>query len=628
MSERHNHHERTIRAKVAVKMIILKLANLFLLLTGAYLAGMSLLPATDSVVGIADAILYFVWGLILLTLMFLLSKLAHLPWFSALIPIALLSIKAIWRGQYRIQRTQNYDKGELLAASALSLTAMLPIMIMGYYMATGSYPNVLFAVDSPYYLHQVHALMTTSGYPPPSFELYGYASKYHYGVQALTAVISLVSGIKPHTVMFGIVVPLLQFLTYFLAYLLVTQVVKRGYGRYIVFGVILIGAKHHILDYLDLDIIGDIVKAQRYHFRYAHPPSLMGMVMTLAMLFCVLNYQKRRLRIVTTLLVGLMPMVKIPYAFFAGAGYATFLFWKYMRCRDRALMAHLFAAGALCILSYYLLSARYYGLQDVSNIEVFGFLAMTQPWQLVTLSVYTVLTLVLWPFVGRLRTTDQIRSLGMFVLGIFVLFLLLKFRGSNARQVFDPAIVPVILFLVSVGLASCDGGLQHRWYRKGYICALLVVMIPGLVSLVGHTYILLTKPALGHEYVSNAKIGEVLSKIPTQGTLIVTNDLRYPANNYKRKNRQFQFAGIFGHQNLATNFKYVRVSKTEWMALRKIKNQIDQLFCGDRWKSEEVEALKQTYPITHLVIHKNYPHPEDIPLEKVYENEDYILYVF
>jgi hypothetical protein len=253
---------------------------------------------------------------------------------------------------------------------------------------------------------------------------------------------------------------------------------------------------------------------------------------------------------------------------------------------------------------------------------------MTKPWQLVTLSVYAALTLVLWPFVGRLRTTDQIRSLGMFVLGIFVLFLLLKFRGSNARQVFDPAIVPAILFLVSVGLASCDEGLQHRWYRKGYICALLVVMIPGLVSLVGHTYILLTKPAEGHEYVSNAKIGEILSRIPTQGTLIVTNDLRYPANNYKRKNRQFQFAGIFGHENLATNFKYVGVPKTEWMALRKIKNQIDQLFCGDRWKSEEVEALKQTYPITHLVIHKNYPHPEDIPLEKVYENEDYILYVF
>jgi hypothetical protein len=64
------------------------------------------------------------------------------------------------------------------------------------------------------------------------------------------------------------------------------------------------------------------------------------------------------------------------------------------------------------------------------------------------------------------------------------------------------------------------------------------------------------------------------------------------------------------------------------MALKKIKNQIDQLFCGDRWKSEEVEALKQTYPITHLVIHKNYPHPEDIPLENVFENEDYIVYAF
>jgi hypothetical protein len=611
-------------------MVIAKLANLFLLFAGAYLAGVSLLPANDRVVGVAEAILYFVWGLILLTLLFLLSKFAHLPWFSALIPIALLSIKAIWRGQYRIQRTQNYDKGELFAASALSLTAMLPIMLMGYYMATGSYAGVFFAVDSPYFLNQVHALMSTTEYPPPSFELYGYAWKYHYGVQALVAMISLVSDIKPHTVMFGIVVPLLQFLTYFLAYLLVAQVVRRGYGRYILFGVILIGAKHHILDYLDGDIIRDIVEVERYNFRYAHPPSVMGMVMTLATLYCVLNYQTRRLRIVATILVGLMPMVKIPYAFFAGAGYATFLIGRYVRRRDRAFMVHLFAAGALCVLSYYLLAAMPYGVQDVSKLEVFGFLDMIVQWQLVTLSVYAALTLVLLPFAGRLRTTDQIRSLGLFVLGVFLLFFLLKFKGSNSRQVFDPAIVPIILFLVSIGLTSCGEGHKHRWYCKGYVGVLLVAMIPGLVSLVGHTYILLTEPAEGHEYVSNASLGEVLSRIPTQGTLIVTNDLRYPAENYKREGRQFQFAGIFGHKNLATNFAYAYrgVSKAEAMELTKVRKRIDSLFCGGRWAAEEVEALKEEYPITHLVIHKNHPHPEAIPLEKVYENEDYIVYAF
>jgi hypothetical protein len=64
------------------------------------------------------------------------------------------------------------------------------------------------------------------------------------------------------------------------------------------------------------------------------------------------------------------------------------------------------------------------------------------------------------------------------------------------------------------------------------------------------------------------------------------------------------------------------------MELTKVRKRIDSLFCGDRWAAEEVEALKEEYPITHLVIHKNYPHPEAIPLEKVYENEDYIVYAF
>ena len=609
-------------------MIIVKLAALFLLFIMAYLAGVSLMPANERVVGVSEAILHFVMGLVLLTLLFLLSKFAYLPWFASLIPIALLSIKAIWQGQYRIQRSPNYGKGELLTASALSLTAMLPILIMGHYMATSAYPGVFFSVDSPYFLHQVYALMTTSGYPPPTFELYGYAFKYHYGVQALAAIISLATGIKPHTVMFGLVVPLLQFLTSLLVYFLITQVVRKGYLRWVVFGVFLIGAKHHILDYLDGDIIRDIVQVERYHFRYAHPPSVMGMVMTLATLGCVLTYQKKSLRIVATLLVGLMPMVKIPYAAFTGAGYATFLFGKYVRHRDKNLMFHLFTAGALCILTYFFLAERNYGILSVSKIKVFGVIAMTQPWQLVTVSVYAALTLVLLLFVWRFRTTDQIRSLGMFLLGIFVLFLLVKFRGGNSHQFIDPAIVPIIIFLLSVGLASCSESKQHKWYRKGYVGALLIAMIPGLVSLVGHTYILLTEPAEGHEYVSNAKIGEVLSRIPTQGTLIVTNDLRYPAENYIRKNRQGQFAGILGHANLATNFRYVRVPKTERAALRKLRNQIDQLFCGDGWKPKEVEAFKQTYPITHLVIHKHYPHPNGIPLEKVHENEDYILYVF
>jgi hypothetical protein len=64
------------------------------------------------------------------------------------------------------------------------------------------------------------------------------------------------------------------------------------------------------------------------------------------------------------------------------------------------------------------------------------------------------------------------------------------------------------------------------------------------------------------------------------------------------------------------------------MELTKVRKRIDSLFCGGRWAAEEVEALKEEYPITHLVIHKNHPHPEAIPLEKVYENEDYIVYAF
>jgi uncharacterized phage-like protein YoqJ len=72
----------------------------------------------------------------------------------------------------------------------------------------------------------------------------------------------------------------------------------------------------------------------------------------------------------------------------------------------------------------------------------------------------------------------------------------------------------------------------------------------------------------------------------------------------------------------------VGVPKADRGELRKVWKKINTLFCGERWAAEEVEALKEKYPITHLVIHKNYPHPKAVPLENVYENEDYIVYAF
>lgn len=627
-------------------MIIVKLSVLLLLFGGIFLASTALLPRNNRVTGAAEVILYFVWGLVMLTLLFLLSKLVNLPWYSALIVVGLAAAYSLWQGQYRVQPAGKYQAGELAVVALLSLAAMLPVTIMGYYMAGGEYPGVFYAVDSPFFLHHVHALTHTSAYPPPSYELYPYAFRYHYGVQALVALLSLSSGISPHTLMFAIVVPLLQFLTSMLAYFLVVEAIRGKFARYLAFGILLVAWKHHLLDYLDTGIIRDIVQVERYNFRYAHPPSTMGMLMVLATIYCVLNYREKRLRIIATSLVGLMPMVKIPYMFFAGAGYASALIAAYRRQRDAGLIMHLFVAGAVCVMSYYLLAFRATpritftttstmtstsgGTRTGGLLEftVFGFLDMMSQWQIVTLLVYGTLALAILYFTRQAGANAQVRSLGFFVLGVFVLFSLIELENQNSAQVFDPVIVPAILFLVGIGLGACSGREQQQWYCRAYAGVLLVAMVPGLISLAGHTYILITEPSRGHEYVSNERLGEALSNIPVHDTLIVTNDLRYPAENYQREDRQLQFAGILGHRNLATNFEYRKTALARVPELRERKEKITRLFCGDHWMVEEVAALKHRYGVTHLVIHRHYPHPSDIPLERVYENSDYIVYRF
>jgi hypothetical protein len=609
-------------------VIVAKFLSLLLLLFGTYLTGLSLLPGRQRPEGIAETALYFALGLVLVALLFLGSKITHLPWYSTLVAVAVLSVKTLYLKQHRVQPTREFGIGELLGASVMALTAMLPILIMGFYMAVGTYPTVFFAVDSPYFLHHVHALMTTSEFPPPSFELWGFAWKYHYGTQALVALLSKASGLAPHTLMFGIVVPLLQFLAFFLAYLIIAALIRGRFARYLLFAVILMGSKHHVLSYSDGDLLDQILQVERYHFRYAHPPSVFGMVMVMAILYSVLNYQQHRLRIVATAMVGLIPVVKVPYALFTGCGYAAFLFVEYLRSRKAALMAHLLGAGALCILSYYIFAAAPYAVSGIAKVQAFGFLSMMTSWQILTVSVYFVLTLLLTALTRTVRINSQQISLGLFVLAIFVLFLPLELQSRDAVQVFDPVIAPAILLLLSIGLNNCAEGRDRGWYCRAYFGALSIAVIPGAISLAGHTNLLITKPEAGHEYVSNISLGEVLSRIPTHGTLIATNDLRYPAQGFEREGRQLQFAGIFGHRNLGSNFIYIGVPDEDKAGLVKLRETINRLFAGTQWSPEGVKALREKYPITHFVVHKRYPYPEEIPLERIYENVDYVAYRF
>ena len=57
------------------------------------------------------------------------------------------------------------------------------------------------------------------------------------------------------------------------------------------------------------------------------------------------------------------------------------------------------------------------------------------------------------------------------------------------------------------------------------------------------------------------------------------------------------------------------------------RKQLQQLLEGAAWVPAIDEAARR-YGWTHLIIRKDYPHPDDIPLMKVFDSPDYAVFRF
>jgi hypothetical protein len=188
--------------------------------------------------------------------------------------------------------------------------------------------------------------------------------------------------------------------------------------------------------------------------------------------------------------------------------------------------------------------------------------------------------------------------------------------GGDWVQILHP--VPFLLHAFVLSLAS------RRWLRLGAgrratFFLLLAMLIVPVVTAAGHYSLrLLRDPESGTDYVDNRLLAEALAAIPETGTIVVTNDLRYPAGNFARDDRQMQIPALFGHQAFAVNYAHEAVEE---------RRALQQLLQQPEWTEAIMEAAR-THRWTHLLIHKNYVHPTPIPLEQTFENEAYAVFRF
>jgi hypothetical protein len=150
----------------------------------------------------------------------------------------------------------------------------------------------------------------------------------------------------------------------------------------------------------------------------------------------------------------------------------------------------------------------------------------------------------------------------------------------------------------------------------------MVLAIAGPVGVAAnYAAVLLTNPSAGHEFVDNRAIAGALQAIPVSGSVIVTNDLRYPAEGFSRDYRQMQIASLFGHQAFAVNYAY------EAYEFSRERLGLQKLLQGERW-APDIDAAARRYGWTHLLIRKDYAHPSDVPLTRVFDSEEYAVYRF
>jgi hypothetical protein len=158
-----------------------------------------------------------------------------------------------------------------------------------------------------------------------------------------------------------------------------------------------------------------------------------------------------------------------------------------------------------------------------------------------------------------------------------------------------------------------------RW-RKVVFCSVVIALFSfPVIGKVRDGIFTVLSPASWHEFADNTRMIRALAPIPVQRAMIVTNDLRYPANNYARDHRQLQIASLFGHQayGAGTRLDHARDGS--------LRVQEQELLRQPNW-TESLSSIACRRGWTHILIRREAPHVQSVPGHKIYEDDQYTTF--
>lgn len=522
-------------------------------------------------------------------------------------------------------------------------------------MGEGSYPAYFFNVDTAYYLGHVHGLLKSTTYPPESLSNVGYLGGYHYCVQNMAAILSRLSGISAHKSLFWIIMPMIILGTFaavvrirkefcpnlplaaFCLLVLFFPVVTPDFWS----AVQRVAGNGQLASLLTF-----FYDPQLFQQGFPMFSTQMAVLLFVTISGCLVSFEKIETRILYVICFVLLLMVKSPWFVAVGCGVIFISIYKLLRFRESAFIVWsclvLFISFAIHFLlptvhgRLLIVDPGYYFifLDNITHVINYpinfaidrfidGFFIFFRIW------IFPIIIFMFLLFTARKNIFNQDRVIILILMIVapvlFVNVFVLNDTRVNVNITLNRNLLQIVSPLkYSIGIMSSylissvfiKNSMAYNML-KIYI-VLFVVSLP-LTHLSMISIRFFHDKKTGHEYVDNSLIADVLKGIPVKNSIIVTNDFRYPANNFKRDLRQLQIPALFGHQCYACNFRYQVFAESA----KRLEFQKD--FRKKRWRGEiENNIVKEGW--THLIIHKNYPHPSNIPCEVVSENRNYIAY--
>jgi hypothetical protein len=606
-----------------------------------YLAGSLLVDGRDEDFGLAWAVIRTVAGLLLSTAGFLASLVLSLPWFAGPAALVLAALAVRRTAAFARPRVALRFGPDGVGAAALVLLIVSPILITAFYMARGSFPPVFFNVDTAYTLEKVHALIAAQAYPPESLSNVGIHRTYHYGTQAMAALVSRTSGLLPHHAMFAVVLPLLT-AGVVAAAALAARWISPNVPRSVAVPLLLVSVPTLANPFWERfgrqlweavttgslwpgAIIGDY---GLWGVLSNEGPNVGADFVILASLAGIAAAPVKGWAL-PSFLIGVAILVKTPTGVALAAGFALAETWRMATAMELKLSRQALLAGGTFIAT----AVLFFLMSFESNFQVEAY-PLFHVRQMIDRGNIPGMTVdVLWLLLpaaialsAGLRGPER-RSAPLLLIGLAPLIVVNATRMDNTRpggggtgddwfQMLH--VVPFVLHAFVLSLGS------RRWItlgpgrRAAFLIATAMIAWPVAAAAGHYSMLILRDPASGNDFVDNRILGEALSKIPTAGTVLVTNDLRYPAGHFTRDYRQMQIPALFGHQAYAVNYAHEAVEE---------RRPLQELLQQPEWSDAILEAAAE-HGWTHFLVRKDYPHPEPIPLEQIFENDVYAVYRF